>query len=161
MKTLKPKKVLIALDYNPTAQKVAENGYAMARLMNAQVTLLHVVSDPVYYSSTEYSPIMGFSGYVEMGQLPLNGVEGLKNASQKFLDKTKIHLGDTNIQTLVKEGDFAESILQTARDLHADIIIMGSHSRKWLENIVMGSVTEKVLHHTSIPLFIIPTKQKK
>jgi nucleotide-binding universal stress UspA family protein len=38
---------------------------------------------------------------------------------------------------------------------------MGSHSRKWLENIVMGSVTEKVLHHTSIPLFIIPTKHNK
>jgi nucleotide-binding universal stress UspA family protein len=38
---------------------------------------------------------------------------------------------------------------------------MGSHSQKWLENIIMGSVTEKVLHHTSIPIFIIPTKQKK
>jgi len=43
--------------------------------------------------------------------------------------------------------------------LHADIIVMGSHSRRWLENIVMGSVTEEVLHHTSIPLFIIPTKK--
>jgi nucleotide-binding universal stress UspA family protein len=69
------KKVLIALDYNPTAQKVAEAGFSMAKSMTA------------------------------------------------------------------------------------DIIVIGSHSRKWLENIVMGSVTEKVLHHTSIPLFIIPTKK--
>ncbi|TFH50172.1 MAG: universal stress protein, partial [Bacteroidia bacterium] len=36
----------------------------------------------------------------------------------------------------------------------------GSHSRKWLENIVMGSVSEKVLRSTSIPLFIIPTKKR-
>ena len=67
MKTNKMKKVLIALDYNPTAQKVAEAGFSMAKAMNAEVILLHVISDPVYYSSTEYSPIMGFNGFMEMG----------------------------------------------------------------------------------------------
>jgi len=159
MKTNKMKKVLIALDYNPTAQKVAETGFSMAKAMNAEVILLHVISDPVYYSSTEYSPIMGFTGNMDKVLLQLDSVDGLKNASQLFLDKSKHHLGDESIQTLVKEGDFAESILKAAKDLHADIIVMGSHSRKWLENIVMGSVTEKVLHHTSIPLFIIPTKK--
>jgi nucleotide-binding universal stress UspA family protein len=44
--------------------------------------------------------------------------------------------------------------------MKADVIVIGSHSRKWLENIVMGSVTEKVLHHTSIPLLIVPTKKR-
>jgi nucleotide-binding universal stress UspA family protein len=159
MKTNKIRKVMIALDYNPTAQKVAETGFSMAKAMNAEVILLHVISDPVYYSSTEYSPIMGFTGNMDKVPLQLDSVDGLKNASQLFLDKSKHHLGDESIQTLVKEGDFAESILKAAKDLHADIIVMGSHSQKWLENIVMGSVTEKVLHHTSIPLFIIPTKK--
>src|SRR5450759_1705127 len=161
MKTNKMKKVLIALDYNPTAQKVAEVGFSMAKAMNAEVILLHVISDPVYYSSAEYSPIMGFTGYMDMGPLQLDSIDGLKKASQQFLDKSKQHLGDKTIQTLVKEGDFAESILKTAKDMHVDVIVMGSHSRKWLENILMGSVTEKVLHHTTIPLFIIPTKQNK
>lgn len=159
MKTNKMKKVLIALDYDPTAQKVAETGFSLAKTMGAEVILLHVISDPVYYSSTEYSPIMGFTGYMDMDPLQSNSVDGLKKASQHFLDKSKHHLGDKTIQTQVKEGDFAESILKTAKDLHADIIVMGSHSRKWLEKIVMGSVTEKVLNHTSIPLFIIPTKK--
>jgi nucleotide-binding universal stress UspA family protein len=49
------KKVLIALDYNPTAQKVAEVGFSMAKAMNAEITLLHVIADPVYYSSPGYS----------------------------------------------------------------------------------------------------------
>jgi nucleotide-binding universal stress UspA family protein len=159
MKTNKMKKVLIALDYNPTAQKVAEVGFSMAKAMNAEVILLHVISDPVYYSTTEYSPIMGFNGYMETGQLQLNSDGALKKATQHFLNKSKNHLGDKSIKTLVKEGDFAESILKTAKELHSDIIVMGSHSRKWLENILMGSVTEKVLHNTSIPLFIIPTKK--
>jgi nucleotide-binding universal stress UspA family protein len=52
-------------------------------------------------------------------------------------------------------------ILEAAKELQADIIVMGSHSRKWLETIVMGSETEKVLHHTTTPLFIIPTKNGK
>lgn len=153
------KKVLIAIDYDPTAQKVAEIGHLMAKAMKAEVVLLHVIADPVFYSSTEYSPIMGFNGFLETAEMQLDNIDSLKKASQQYLDKSKQHLGDKTILTIVKEGDFADSILETAKDLHADIIVMGSHSRKWLENIVMGSVTEKVLRHTSIPLFIIPTKK--
>jgi len=104
---------------------------------------------------------MGFTGFMDMDPQQLNITEELKKASQHFLEKSKHHLGDKTIQTLVKEGDCADSIIKTAEELHADIIVMGSHSQKWLENIIMGSVTEKVLHHTSIPLFVIPTKQKK
>ena len=156
----KKKKVLIALDYNPTAKRIAEDGYALAKAMHAEVILLHVVADPVYYSSTEYSPIMGFVGYMDVGQPQLTH-ESLKKTSQHFLDKSKHHLGDGSIKTLVNEGDFAEMILKTAKDIHADIIVMGSHSRRWLDEVLMGSVTEKVLHHSTIPLFIIPTKQKK
>jgi nucleotide-binding universal stress UspA family protein len=161
MKTNKVKKVLIALDYNPTAQKVAESGFSLAKNMGAEIILLHVITDPVYYSSTEYSPIMGFTGHLDTDLLQSDSVAALKKASQQFLDKSKHHLGDETIQTLVEEGDYAESILKTAKDLHVDVIVMGTHSRKWLENIVMGSVTEKVLNHTSIPLFIIPTKKHK
>ncbi len=41
-------KVLIALDYNPTAQKIAELGFNFAKRMNAQIILLHVFSDATY-----------------------------------------------------------------------------------------------------------------
>jgi len=160
MKTNNIKKVLIALDYDPTAQKIAETGFSLAKSMEAEIILLHVISDSVYYSSTEYSPIVGFTGYIDMGKSQINNVDGLKKASQYFLDNVKKHLGDENIQTLIKEGDFAETILKTANKLHANIIVLGSHSHSWFENIVMGSVTEKVLNHTSIPLFIVPTKKR-
>jgi nucleotide-binding universal stress UspA family protein len=161
MKTTKLKKVLIALDYDPTAKKVAEAGFSMASAMNAEVTLLHIISDPVYYSSTAYSPIMGLIGEVETFPMQLDNVEGLKVVSQHFLDKFKHHLGDEAIITLVEEGDFASTILKTAKSIHADVIVMGSHSKKWLENIVLGSVTGDVLKHTAIPLFIIPTKKQE
>jgi nucleotide-binding universal stress UspA family protein len=159
MKASKMKKILIALDYDPTAQKVAEAGYSWTKSMNAQVVLLHVIADPAYYSSLEYSPITGFAGYMDMSTSRLDSPAGLIKASQQYLDKTKRHLGDTEIETIIKEGDFAKTILNTAKELKADMIIMGSHSRNWLENIVMGSVTEKVLHGTKIPLLIIPVRK--
>ena len=49
MKTKKISKVLIALDYDPTAQKVAEIGFSYAKSMEAEVILLHIIADPIYY----------------------------------------------------------------------------------------------------------------
>jgi nucleotide-binding universal stress UspA family protein len=160
MKNDKITKVLIALDYDPTAQKVAETGYNMAKAMSAEVVLLHVVSDMVYYSSEEYSPIMGFNGFQGLIPLPLNNGDALKKATQQYLEKTRHHLGNDNIEIMAEEGEVADTIIKTAKKMHADIIVMGSHSRKWLKNILMGSVTEEVMLHTSIPLFIVPTKKQ-
>jgi nucleotide-binding universal stress UspA family protein len=151
-------KVLIALDYNPTAQKVAEAGYALGTALQAEVILLHVVSDPVYYSSTAYAPIMGFGGYISTDMVPMESIKELKDASQVFLDKTKHHLNDSNIITDVREGDVADEIIAAAKHHHADVIVLGSHSQQWLERVLMGSNTEKVLHDTIVPLFIVPTK---
>jgi len=160
MKTNNIKKVLIALDYNPTAQKVAETGFSLATSLGAELTLLHVITDPVFYATSGFDPIMGFNGYVDVSPTVMDSIDGLKKASLQYLNKTKQHLGDATIQTLVKEGDFAEAILKTAKELHSDIIVIGSHSQKWLENILMGSVTERVLHQSSVPLFIVPTRKR-
>lgn len=153
------KKILIALDYDPTAQKVAETGFALAKSLKAEVILLHVIKDLATYDTPGHSPIMGYTGYIDVGPTVLQSAEGLKNASLQYLEKTKQFLGDKTIQTLVKEGDFAKTILKSAGELHADIIVLGSHSQKWLENILMGSVTESVIHASTIPLLIVPTKK--
>lgn len=161
MKTIKMKKVLITLDFNPTAQKVAEEGYALAKALGAEVLLIHVLVDPLYYSAIENFPIIGYTGSV-ISPLQLQNTEETKKEAKKFLENIKLHLGDNTIQTILKEGDFADTILKTAKEIQADIIVMGSHSRRWLEEILMGSVTEKVLKQSTIPLFIIPThKQTK
>jgi nucleotide-binding universal stress UspA family protein len=156
MKAFSMNKVLIALDFDPTAQKVAEVGYTFAKSLDAEIYLLHVMVDPVYYTSLESFPIVGYTGSL-ISPIELLNTEETKIESGLFLEKIKQHLGDENIQTLIKEGDFADNILKTAQDLKVDMIVLGSHSKRWLEEIIMGSVTESVLHHSTIPLFIIPT----
>ena len=154
------KNILIALDYDPTAQKVAEFGFSLAGNKDAAITLLHVIADPSYYASTVYDPIMGFGGYMNMDLMRPDIMDELKKTSLNFLEKSKHHLGDDAIKTMVREGSIGASILDVAKEINADTIVMGSHSRRWLENIVMGSITEYVLHRTAIPLFIIPTKKQ-
>ena len=61
------KRILIAMDYDPAAQKIADTGYQFAKAMNAQVILLHVTSDYVYYSSLDYSPILGYDSFSNLG----------------------------------------------------------------------------------------------
>jgi len=160
METKKNKKVLIAVDYDPSAEKVAESGVSIAKLMGAEVVLMHVISDPLYYSLTGHVTVMGFAGEKEKDLSKTKSKDGPQKVSQHFLDSIIKHIGDNGIQTLIKEGDFAHTILKAAKDLNADFIIVGSHSKKWLENIVMGSVTKEVLRNTKIPLIIIPTKKQ-
>lgn len=154
------KSILIALDYDPTAEKIAQIGYELTKPLNARITLLHVISNEVYYSSRIYSPIMGFTGFTTADPLEPENTEFLKEAAINYLQKTKDHLGDLNINTIVREGDFADTILLTANEIKADVIIMGSHSRRWLEKVVMGSVTEQVMKSSTIPLLIIPTRKE-
>ena len=150
MQTIKINKVLIALDYDPTAKKVAEAGYAMAKAMGAEVILLHVVENLIAYSLS----------YLNMGPLQLDTVVELKDASQQFLNKTKLLLGDVTVQTVVREGDFANSIIEAVIEFDIDILVMGSLSKRWLEDIIMGSVTEQVMKKTPIPVFIVPTRKR-
>ena len=155
MKTNTMKKVLIAMDYDPTSKKVAENGFAMAKALGAEVTILHVSVDMAIYTT----------GYANMGAWQMDTLNTFETheirdaGSRNFLEKAKRHLGDTAIQTLLKEGDPAQMILDAAHEMKADCIVMGSHSQKWLENILVGSVTEEVLRKTTISMFIVPTKK--
>ena len=155
------KKVLIAVDYDPSAQKIAETGYSLAKAMGAQVTLLHVTSDATYYSSLNYSPIMGFDSFSNLDIVQTDVVNQLQQAAEDYLAKTRQFLGDDAIQTVVKDGDFGDSILDVADEINADIIVMGTHSRSGWDKLLMGSVAQKVLRKSKIPLFIIPSKKEE
>ena len=150
-------KVLIALDYGLSAQKIAEKGYELAKNSNAKVTLLHVVVDETYYSAIDSAAFIGFYGYDFFD--PMNS-DSLINSSLNFLKSIKAHLKDSTIEIIAAQGDFATVILETAQNQNASVIVMGSHSHNWLEKTIMGSVTESVLANTIIPLFIIPIKEQ-
>lgn len=153
------KKILIALDYARSATEVADTGYSIAKSMNAQAFLLHVMEDVTYYSTPGYVPIVGFSNFSHTDFLEMIDVEGIKKAGMHFMENMKHHLGDESIQTIIEEGDVANMVVKTAIQLNADLIVIGSRSRNWLEKVFIGSTAVKVLDHTPVPLIVIPVKE--
>ncbi len=154
------KKILIALDYSPSAQSVAEVGYNLAQATHGEVLLIHIVADINYYSSMAYSPIMGFSGYT-FPDIALDVVNDLEAESLRFLNESKKHLGGENIEVKVVDGETGPAILKAAKDYGADVIVMGSHGRSGLGKLIMGSVAENVMHNSEVPLLIVPIRSNK
>ncbi len=77
------KKILLALDYNQGCSKNAETGYTVAKAFGGHITLMHTIVDPAYYYTTEYSPIMGFTGF--SAQNFQNQINELKEAAENSL----------------------------------------------------------------------------
>lgn len=151
------KKICIALDYNPSAEKVAEIGYAYANALKAETTLVHVITDARYYS-IDYSPIMGYAGTFANSTSKVG--QELALISEKFLLASAQHLGNKNIKTLVLQGETDVAILEYCNKNHIDLLVIGTHSHSTLENVLMGNTAVKVVRHAKIPILIIPTKTK-
>ena len=158
---LKPatKKILIALDYDSNAQQIAEQGYSLAKALEADVILLHVVADFRVYSTYEFAPLTGFSGLSNNDFIDYPREQGLMRRGEHLLEQIKLHHKNPITKNLVLEGDFSETIIKTAHENQVDIIVMGSHRKQWLEKLVWGSVAHDVLLHSDVPVFIIPIKQ--
>jgi len=151
------KKILIALDYNPSAERVAETGYKIAKALKAEVQLIHVITDPAYYAM-EYSPIMGYKGTYTTDTIAL--IENIRTEAENFLAASATHLGDSNIQPVVLEGETTDTILDYSEKWGADLIVMGSHSRKGIEGLLASDTAAHILKHSKVPLLTIPTETK-
>lgn len=152
------KKVLIAVDYNPSSEKVAEAGYELAKMMQAEVCIMHVITDVQYYGM-QYPTFMGYAGYNNM-EIDLNLAGEMVKVAEDFLQKTKEHFNDPSLSTHIAEGDPADAVLRYASEWGADVLVLGTHSHSALEKLFVGDVASDVLKSSKIPLHIIPIRDK-
>jgi nucleotide-binding universal stress UspA family protein len=83
-------------------------------------------------------------------------VKGLYLEADKALDKVKSRAGDLGLQaeTFIKEGEPHLAIVDLAAEQASDLVVMGSHGRKGLTRLLMGSVTERVIGYTECPVLV-------
>lgn len=153
------KKVLIAVDYNPSSQKVAESGYELAQLMNAEVCLIHVMSEVAHYG-VRYPTFMGYEGY-DPGVVDVEMINEMTKVTEDYLSSVANHLNDPNVITHLAEGDAANMLLEYSDQWNADVLVMGTHSHSALEKLLMGTVASTVLEKTKIPVYLVPVKKEK
>ncbi len=151
------KKLLIAVDYSLAAEKVARTGYDLAKGLQAELAIIHVITEPVYYAM-EYSPIVGYQGEYTSGTNEV--FEDVKKTAGNFLSNMVQQLGDSNIQTAILDGDTTDAILQYSTEWNADILVLGSHTHHGLERLFSTDVAAYIVKHSKIPVLTVPTDVK-
>jgi|TARA_R100000501_G_C2620932_1_gene114172 nucleotide-binding universal stress UspA family protein len=151
------KRILIAIDYHPVSEKVAEAGYKLAKQLDAKVCLLHVMANVSYYG-IDYPTFMGYSGYDEMA-VNLDIAQEMRGVVEDFLETAAKHLDDEKVETHLAEGDAAAAILDYSKTWNADLLVMGTHSHSVFEKLLMGTVASNVLEKTEVPVFMVPIKK--
>lgn len=152
----KMEKIVIAIDYHPTSEKVAEKGFNLAKQLGAEVCLLHVIAENRYYGM-EYPSFLGYDGYSYPIDLTIN--TELEKVANNYLAQAAAHLNN-EVTTHLAKGETASTILNYAENWNADLIVMGTHSHSTLEKLLIGTETSKVIENTDIPVFLVPIKKE-
>lgn len=138
--------ILIPTDGSELAEHGVTNGLALAKSVGAKVTVI-MVEEPFNWHAAEYANIGEIARHAEkMKELIAEELSSVAEAAQK---------AGVSCETVqVESTQPYRAIIDTAADRGCDLIVMASHGRGGLSALVLGSVTNKVLTHTKIPVLV-------
>lgn len=142
------RRILVPVDGSPTAARGLREAIRLAKSQRARVRLVHVVDESVVLSTGE--PGIDFA--------PL--LAAFRKAGHALLERTKRaakRLGvdaETAIYESVARGA-ADAILQEAKKWRADLIVMGTHGRRGVRRVVLGSDAEQVVRLSRVPVLLV------
>ncbi len=142
------KHILIATDGSPVSNKAAKAGIALASALGAKVT--------AYYAVEQLQPVYD-EGYMMDPKMIAGLEESALTAGQKRVDaigKMAKAAGVPFASVVTKAATPYEGIIAAARKRKCDVIFMASHGRRGLSKLIMGSITQKVLTHSRIPVVV-------
>ena len=142
------KHILIATDGSPLANKAAKAGIALAHALGARITAYCAVEplQPIYVEGYAFDQKV-------IEELEQHGREvALKRVAA--IGKLAKVAGVRFASVVTKAYTPYEGIVDAARKQKCDVIFMASHGRRGLTKLMMGSVTQKVLSHSKIPVVV-------
>ena len=142
--------ILIATDGSPLSDKAVEAGLSLAALSGAAVVALKVV--PHY-------PRSYFEGGLATDTNDMKRIEQQwSEAALTLVNTIKDRGNERNVAVtavVVKSDLVAEAVIETAQNHHCDLIVMASHGRKGIKRMLLGSETQHVLTHASVPVLVL------
>ena len=128
-----PKNILVPTDISEGAEQALDYACELARTLGAQIHLLNVIGIPAL-------------GVPELGvALTASMIDGLVVGNQDALDRLARSRSTQIGQVMVRTGDARDVINQTAKEIGADLIVMGTHGRRGISRALLGSVAENVV----------------
>ncbi len=142
------KKIVCALDLADHSKQVAEYAVMMAKLFNASIIAVYAAPTMTQYTGFHVPPstIDDFVGEI---------VTGANSAMAEFVEA---NFAGLDVKSEVVVGYAAEEIIALTEREEADLIVMGTHGRTGIDRILFGSVAEKVVKNSSVPVLTIRPK---
>ncbi|MEO7243068.1 MAG: universal stress protein [Variovorax sp.] len=139
--------ILVPIDGSETSMNAVSKASELALAFDSRVTLIHVIDNyPFIGVGADYA--LGQNEYLAAATSSAKaalarGVEALAEAGvesdERVIDGHVVH----------------EGILETAKELDTDLIVMGSHGRSGIEKLLLGSVTQRVLQDAPMPVLVV------
>jgi nucleotide-binding universal stress UspA family protein len=122
--------VLAAIDLGPSSARVLFHAAGFARLLMADLCIIHVSADPPEEARQR---VMDFC--VRQGPYEID------------FDQTTV---------VVRAGHVSEAVVREAREHHADLVVVGSRGHERLAKLLLGSSSEAILRNASVPVLLVP-----
>lgn len=135
------KKILVPIDFSSCSFRALGDATKLAREFHATLTLLYVV-EPVV-NTGDGAPFLPIQMETE-------------KAARRRVDSLAREL--TNCRAIVRVGSPAHTIVGVAREIDADLIVIGTHGRSGFSRVLLGSVAEQVIRHAGCPVFVVREK---
>lgn len=145
----KYKKVLFCTDFSKNSDCAFDYAFGIAKRDEGVLYILHVIPTSKDRDNLERC----------LTKEELERVKATlkKDREEMYQDRYLSHIKDkTKVQIVTKSGREDKKILEFAKKEHIDIIVIGTHGRTGIEHFFIGSVAEKIIRYSPIPVFIIP-----
>jgi nucleotide-binding universal stress UspA family protein len=139
-----PRNILCATDFGPSSKRAVTTALALAKAFGGSVTLVHVFDAPVLPGA----PFM-----------PLNDTgPQVEREARRELDAavTEARAQMDRVRGVLRRGRPWEEIIAMAADIKTDLIVVGTHGRQGLPHAILGSVAERIVRLSEVPVLTVP-----
>lgn len=144
------RRILVAIDGSHASERALDEGIAIARLSHAELRVIHVVDD--LSVSMAFNPYAGYYTGELISQLRQAGAQLLARAAARASAAGAV------VYTALYDDlglPVQERILEIARSWPADLIVMGTHGRRGVGRVLLGSCAEGVLRDAPVPVLLV------
>jgi nucleotide-binding universal stress UspA family protein len=140
--------VLVAFDFSETSTHALTYGHNLARAFGGRLHVLHV-TDAISTSAAQFYPEGPGDPEARASELAMGQVRDVLAAEGAEDAKVAVRVSP----------NAANAIVEYARDVHADVIVVGTHGRSGVSRLLMGSVAEHVVRSAPCPVLVVRPKE--
>ena len=143
------KRILVPLDGSPTSNAGLAEALKLAKVLGSRLRLLHVVDEMPFVMSAE--------GYSAMS----GDVLGLlREAGEKILQEARQRVELNGIEVDIRlfdslEGRLCDRVVEQVKEWDADLVVLGTHGRRGVRRILLGSDAEEVVRTATVPVLLV------